>query len=147
MRLTDAGFRGRGEVMSNINVTPLVAVMLVLVVNMMLFLPPSRHGMDVRDPLAVNTVDKPDPEYHEMTVVAITADRRWYVNARPVREAELARTVTESVERKQDQTILIKADEDAPYSAVLATMDRLRAAQVENLTLVVAKRESARGKE
>jgi len=134
----DVGGGGRGEVKSDINVTPLVDVMLVLLIIMMIVAPMLQKGVDVKLPQAANTVDK--PETQEQTVVAITADKRIYLNSQPVREEELTQKVTESLESKKEKTVLIKGDEDAPYSAIMDTMDKLRAAQIENIGLVAEKR-------
>jgi biopolymer transport protein ExbD len=139
----DVGGGARGEVKSDINVTPLVDVMLVLLIIMMIVAPMLQKGVDVKLPQAANTVDK--PETQEQTVIAITADKRVYLNAQPVREEELTQKVTESLESKKEKTVLIKGDEDAPYSAIMATMDKLRAAQIENIGLVAEKRTARAG--
>ena len=139
----DVGGAGRGEVKSDINVTPLVDVMLVLLIIMMIVAPMLQKGVDVKLPQAANTVDK--PETQEQTVVAITADKRVYLNSQPVREEELTQKVVESLESKKEKTVLIKGDEDAPYSAIMATMDKLRAAQIENIGLVAEKRTARAG--
>jgi biopolymer transport protein ExbD len=139
----DVGGAGRGEVKSDINVTPLVDVMLVLLIIMMIVAPMLQKGVDVKLPQAANTVDK--PETQEQTVIAITADKRVYLNSQPVREEELTQKVTESLESKKEKVVLIKGDEDAPYSAIMSTMDKLRAAQIENIGLVAEKRTSRAG--
>lgn len=137
VRFTNLGLGGRGEIKSDINVTPLVAVLLVLLINLMLIVPTSRDGSGFRLPRAANTVDKPDPETHDVTVVAIAADRRIFVNYMPVHEEDLAAEVARSLESKKDKTVLFEGDEEAPYSAVMAAMDSLRKAQIKNVSLIV----------
>jgi len=132
-----------GGVKSDINVTPLVDVMLVLLIIMMLVAPMLQKGVDVRLPQAANTVDK--PETQEQTVIAVAADRRIYLNSVPVREDDLRVKVQEALETKKEKVVLIKGDEDAPYSAIMATMDRLREAQVENIGLIAEKRTGRAG--
>jgi biopolymer transport protein TolR len=139
----DVGGAGRGEVKSDINVTPLVDVMLVLLIIMMIVAPMLQKGVDVKLPQASNVADK--PETQEQTVIAITADKRIYLNSKPVREEELTQKVTESLESKKEKTVLIKGDEDAPYAAIMATMDKLRAAQIENIGLVTEKKANRTG--
>ena len=85
VRFTNLGLGARGELKADINVAPLVAVVLVLVINLMILMPPSPGGTGLRLPRAANTVDKPDPSTHEVTVVAIAADRRIFLNYVPVR--------------------------------------------------------------
>jgi biopolymer transport protein ExbD len=128
----------KGGLKADINVTPLVDVMLVLLIIMMLVAPMLQKGVDVRLPQATNSADK--PETQDQTVVAIAADRRIYLNAVPIREDDLRQKITEVLESKKEKIVLIKADVDAPYSSVMAAMDRLREAQIENVGLVTERK-------
>jgi biopolymer transport protein ExbD len=60
-----------------------------------------------------------------------------YLNAKPVNEGELVTRVTELLENQKEKIILIKADEEVEYGAVMATMDQLRQAGIEDIGLVV----------
>jgi biopolymer transport protein ExbD len=138
MKLNDVGVGDR-TVRPDINVTPLVAVLFVLLCVMMFSLPIVDVGVGIRLPEAVYTVNKPNRDCGELTVVSIAADRSLYVNCRRVTEEEFAARVTESLERNKDRAVLINGDEAAPYSAIMAAMDSLRGAQIANVSLVVAK--------
>ena len=128
----------KGGLKADINVTPLVDVMLVLLVIMMLIAPMLQKGVDVKLPQAANSVDK--PETQDQVVIAITAAKGMYLNAISVREDELRQKVMEVLETKKEKIVLIKGDEDAPYSAIMAVMDRLREAQIENIGLVTERK-------
>jgi biopolymer transport protein ExbD len=128
----------KGGVKSDINVTPLVDVMLVLLIIMMLVAPMLQKGVDVRLPEADNSGDK--PETQGQTVLAVTADKRFYVNSIQVTDAELLSRVQSALEEKKERIVLIKADTDAPYSAVMQVMDRLREAQIEDIGLITEKK-------
>jgi biopolymer transport protein TolR len=128
----------KGGVKSDINVTPLVDVMLVLLIIMMIIAPMLQKGVDVRLPTASNSVDK--PETQEQTVVHVTADGRFYVNAVPVAEQDLTTRVTDILETKKERIVLIKADEDAQYGKIMDAMDQLRAAGVEDMGLITERR-------
>ena len=78
----------KGGVKSDINVTPLVDVMLVLLIIMMLVAPMLQRGVDVKLPLAANTSDK--PENDQQTVLAVDARDKFYVNSIEVPRAEMA---------------------------------------------------------
>lgn len=119
---------------SDINVTPLVDVMLVLLIIMMIVAPLLQKGADVKLPLAANTAEK--PETQDQTVVAIDKSDRYFVNGLPVRKEELTTKVNEILENKKERIILIKADEDAKYSAVMDAMDQLRAVGIEDMGLI-----------
>ena len=129
---------GKGGVKSDINVTPLVDVMLVLLIIMMIVAPLLQKGVDVKLPTATNPV--PKPETQDQTVVAVTADGRLHLNSREVPEGELAQRVTEVLETKKEKIVLIKADEDAQYGRVMAAMDALRKAQIEDMGLITERR-------
>jgi len=133
----------QGGLKSDINVTPLVDVMLVLLIIMMLVAPMLQKGVDVKLPTAANTVDK--PETQGQTVVAIAADRRVFLNTVQVRPDDLTQRVGEIFENKAEKIIIIKADEDVEYSAVMSTMDALRAAGVEDMGLITEKKITAGG--
>ena len=129
----------KGGVKSDINVTPLVDVMLVLLIIMMLVAPLLQQGVSVRLPVASNTVDK--PETQEQTVIAIAANKAIYLNARPVQEFELATKINEILENRTEKIVLIKADEDVEYGAVMAAMDQLRQAGIEDIGLITERRQ------
>ena len=129
----------KGGVKSDINVTPLVDVMLVLLIIMMLGAPMLQKGVDVRLPQAANTVDK--PETQDQTILSITADRRFYVNSVQVADTELLNRVQSAVDQAGgDRIVLIKGDEDAPYSSIMLVMDELRRVGIEDVGLVVDRR-------
>ena len=128
----------RGALNAEINVTPLVDVMLVLLIIMMLVAPLLQKGVDVRLPSAANTTDK--PETQEQTVVAVGADKRLYLNGVPVRDDDLRQKITDILENKKEKIVLIRGDEDAPYSAIMGAMDRLREASIENIGLITERK-------
>ena len=129
---------GKGGVKSDINVTPLVDVMLVLLIIMMIVAPMLQKGVDLKLPTAANTESK--PETQEQTVVAVTADGRLHLNSKEVADGDLSQRITEVLETKKERIVLIRADEDASYGRVMAAMDALRKAQVEDMGLITERR-------
>jgi|TARA_B100002003_G_scaffold249454_1_gene285828 biopolymer transport protein ExbD len=128
----------KGGVKSDINVTPLVDVMLVLLIIMMLVAPMLQQGVDVRLPQAANTVDK--PETQGQTVLSITADRRFYVNSVQVAETEMLNRIQGALEETRERIVLIKGDEDASYGSIMTVMDELRRVGIEDVGLIVDRR-------
>jgi len=131
----------KGGVKADINVTPLVDVMLVLLIIMMLVAPMLQQGVAVRLPTAANTVDK--PETQEQTVLAIAKDKSYYLNAKPVQESEMTTRLNELLENKKEKIVLIKADEEVEYSAVMTAMDQLRQAGIEDIGLITDPKKTA----
>jgi biopolymer transport protein TolR len=128
----------KGSLKADINVTPLVDVMLVLLIIMMLIAPMLQQGVPVTLPQAANTADK--PETQEQTVVAIDANKQMYLNGIRIREEELTSQISTLMESKKEKVVLIKGDKDAPYASIMAAMDRLRAASIENIGLITERK-------
>jgi biopolymer transport protein ExbD len=133
----------KGGVKSDINVTPLVDVMLVLLIIMMLIAPMLQQGVVLKLPTATNTVDK--PEVQGQTIIAIAKDKGLYLNSKQIQEGELATKVTEVLENTKDKVVLIKADEEVEYSAVMAAMDQLRQAGIEDIGLITERAKTQGG--
>jgi TolR protein len=133
----------KGGIKADINVTPLVDVMLVLLVIMMIVAPMLQQGVQVRLPKATNTTDK--PESQEQTMIAIAANGSMYLNAQLVQEAELGTKVNEFLQGKTQKIVVIRADEEVEYRAVMAAMDQLRQAGVEDIGLLTDPRETTGG--
>ena len=127
-----------GGLKADINVTPLVDVMLVLLIIMMIVAPMLQKGVDVRLPVAANTAEKPDTS--EQTVLGITKDKSLFINSVLVRKEDLRNRLKEILETKKEKVILIKADEDVDYSAVMSTMDEMRAGGIEDMALITERK-------
>jgi len=132
MSIDIGGFKG--GIKSDINVTPLVDVMLVLLIIMMIVAPLLQQGADVRLPLAANSAERPQTQ--DQTVVAVDRDDRYYVNGLPVRKEELRTKVGEILEINKERIIVIKADVDARYATVMEAMDELRGSGIEDIGLI-----------
>jgi biopolymer transport protein ExbD len=124
----------KGGPKSDINVTPLVDVMLVLLIIMMLVAPMLQKGVDVRLPEASHTADKPDSQ--EQTVIAVDSANRLWVNGVQVAKHEFTDRVKAALEDRSDRVVLIKGDQDASYSAIMEAMDYLHEAQIEDIGLI-----------
>jgi biopolymer transport protein TolR len=124
----------KGGVKSDINVTPLVDVMLVLLIIMMIVAPLLQTPVQVTLPKAANTQEKPDTS--DQTVVYIDGQSRLYINAIEATEPELIRRLTDILESKTEKIVYLKGDQDAPYSAVMKMMDALRGAKIESVALI-----------
>ena len=134
----------KGGVKSDINVTPLVDVMLVLLIIMMLVAPDVAAGRQ-RQAADCDATRSTSPKTQGQTVVAIGRDKTMYLNAKPVQEGELATKVNELLENPKEKIVLIKADEEVEYGAVMAAMDQLRQAGIEDIGLITERKKGADG--
>jgi biopolymer transport protein TolR len=124
----------KGGVKSDINVTPLVDVMLVLLIIMMIVAPLLQTPVQVTLPQAAHTQEKPDTS--DQTVVYIDGQSQLYINAIQATEPELIRRLTDILESKTDKIVYLKGDRDAPYSSIMKMMDALRGAKIESVALI-----------
>jgi len=128
----------KGGLKADINVTPLVDVMLVLLIIVMLIAPMLQKGVDVALPEAENTGDKPDTA--DQTVVHVDAQTRLYVNSIETTESDVIARLQSVLETKTDKIVYLKGDKDAPYSAIMKMMDALRGAGIETVGLITEKK-------
>jgi biopolymer transport protein ExbD len=129
----------KGGLKADINVTPLVDVMLVLLIIMMLIAPMLQSGVNVKMPEAANTVAKPDTD--QQIVVAIDSANQFWVQGLQVSKNDFVDKVQKILETKKEKVVLIKGDQDALYSAIMQAMDDLRKAQIEDIGLITEKKE------
>jgi biopolymer transport protein TolR len=135
----------KGGVKSDINVTPLVDVMLVLLIIMMVIAPMLNQGVQLTLPDANNSNPKPDTS--DQTVVSIDAAGQLYVNALgPIAQGEVVKRLTDTFEQKGQKLVYLKGDTDAPYGAIMDMMDALRKAQIDQVALITEKKKQAGAK-
>ncbi len=133
----------KGSLKADINVTPLVDVMLVLLIIMMLIAPLLQQGAPITMPEAANTGEKPDTQ--DQTVVAIDSRGAFYVNALPVAPDDLIPRIQRVLEDKKEKIVYLKGDKDAKYAAIMNAMDAFRKAQIENIALITEKKNKPAG--
>jgi biopolymer transport protein ExbD len=134
----------KGGVKSDINVTPLVDVMLVLLIIMMVIAPMLNQGVPLTLPEAQNASPKPDTA--DQTVVSIDSSGYFYVNAQgPIAKEEVPKRVTDILDQKGSKLVFLKGDQDASYGAIMEMMDALRRAQVDQVALITENHKKQEG--
>ncbi len=134
--------RKQGGLNCTINVTPMADVMLVLLIIIMLIARLLQKGIDVTLPEASYPADK--PENDAQTVLGVDKDGRYFVDQQPVLENELLIRVQAALDRKLERIVLIKADTDATYGDVMALLDQLQRAGIEDIGLVTERKIGSR---
>ena len=123
----------RGQFASQINVTPLVDVMLVLLVIFMVTAPMIQQGVEVSVP-RVKASALPGKE--EQFVVSITRNQEVYLNDAKLRLDQLTEKLEAIAAVRPDREVFVRADEEVPYGAVIKTMAAIKAAGIENVGMV-----------
>lgn len=128
---------------SEINVTPLVDVMLVLLIIFMVTAPMMTHGVDVKLP---QTSAQAIPTKSERLVVSVTGDRKIFINEQQVElddfESKLAAI---NQNRPDPEGIFLRADEGIPYGYVMQVMGLIRQAGISKIGMVTETEKSQGG--
>jgi biopolymer transport protein TolR len=131
-KLESSDSRGVGSTLAEINIIPLVDVVLVLLLIFMLTAPMMYRGIDVNLP---KSAGKPTA-IEERMVLTITKDRGLYLNERPVALGALETQLRDAFKNRPDKVLYLKADAAIAYGVVVETMDRVRRAGIERLGMV-----------
>jgi biopolymer transport protein ExbD/biopolymer transport protein TolR len=127
------------KVNSNINVTPMVDVMLVLLIIFMVITPMLQNKVNVDLAKTDQPTAMPDADKEDSVVVAITRDGTTYLGQDKVAVAELGTKVAAKLENKPDKLIYVRADARAKYGAVTDAIDSVRTAGVDQIGLLTEK--------
>ena len=130
------------KVNSNINVTPMVDVMLVLLIVFMVITPMLQHGVSV-DMAKVNSpTPMPDADKEDSLLVAIMRDGKIYFGTDQVKADELSAKVKDRLANKVDKRVFIKADARAKYGNVVDVVDNVRSAGVDDVGLLTEQKQT-----
>jgi biopolymer transport protein ExbD/biopolymer transport protein TolR len=129
------------KVNSNINVTPMVDVMLVLLIIFMVITPMLQQKVQIDMAQVSNPTNMPDADKEDAIVVAVTRDGKVYLGQNIIDPGQLGSLVRDKLADKTDKTIFIRADARAQFKAVEDAIDDVRTAGVETVDLLTQKRE------
>jgi biopolymer transport protein TolR len=130
------------KVNSNINVTPMVDVMLVLLIIFMVITPMLNNKVNVDLPTADSAVVMENANKEDAVIVAVTRDGRTFLGADPVSVDDLGPKISAKLENKMDKEVYMRADVRANYGKVMDAVDGIRTAGVSQLGLITEKREA-----
>jgi biopolymer transport protein TolR len=129
----DASSRREGTTIAQINVTPLVDVMLVLLVIFMVTAPIIQQGVQVNLPQAkTNAIAGADAPL----IVTVAKNGKIYLNDNAVNLAELGQKLRAIKKLQADKQVYLRADQDVRYGAVMKTIAEIKQAGIEKLGMV-----------
>jgi len=129
------------KVNSNINVTPMVDVMLVLLIIFMVITPMLNNKVNVDLPVADAATVMENANKEDAIVVAVTRDGRTFLGADQMSVDELGSKIAAKLENKTDKEVFMRADTRANYGKVMDAVDGIRTAGVSQLGLLTEKRD------
>jgi len=130
------------NVTSDINVTPMVDVMLVLLIIFMVVTPMLQHGKQVDMAQVNNPTDMHDADKEDALQVAITRDNHVFFGTDPINPDELTQKIKDKLANRTDKRVFLKADARAKFGWVVEVVDNVRAAGVDQLGLLTDQKKS-----
>ncbi len=122
--------------MSQPNVIPMADIMLVLLIIFMVVTPMLQHGKQVDLATVNNPRDMPDADKDDAIIVAVTRSGDLFLNTTKVSREDLATQVKDRIANRLDKTVFVKSDGRAKYGDVVAAVDEIRSAGVDQLGLL-----------
>jgi biopolymer transport protein TolR len=130
------------KVNSNINVTPMVDVMLVLLIIFMVITPMLQKGVSV-DLAKVNSPSAmPDADKEDALIVAVMRDGKLFFGNDRIEADQLTQKIKDRIASRVDKRVYIRADARAKYGSVVEVVDNVRAAGVDDLGLLTDQRKN-----
>ena len=133
------------KVSSDINVTPMVDVMLVLLIIFMVVTPMLQKGVSVDMAKVNNPEQMPDADKEDALLVSITRDGMVYLGSDRIDVDTLTNKVKDRLANKPDKRVYVKADMRARFGGVVSVVDGVRAAGVDDLGLLTDQKKQAPG--
>jgi biopolymer transport protein ExbD/biopolymer transport protein TolR len=133
-----------GDLESTPNVIPMADIMLVLLIIFMVVTPMLQKGVSVDMARVNNPTEMQDADKEDAVVIAVTSDGSTFLGAEKIPRSDITSRVRDQIASRLNKTVYVKSDARAKYGDVVAVVDEVRAAGVDQLGLLTEKTEKAK---